>query len=118
MKKRKKINYVCKLCGWIGPSKTFRRGTREDEFWLWAICTISMFAFWPIIIVPLVFSIYKFKTKYKGCECCRGHNLIPAHSIEGRRIIGNFEREHESIRAVCSVEIGQEVADTRRDMQN
>ena len=109
MAKRRKIDYVCKMCGYVGPSRMYRTGYRYDEVYFWAACFYLSIAYSIFIIIgPLIYSIHKYKTKYEACDSCRSRGLVPAHSKEGREIIENFEDQYASIKAVCSMQVGFE----------
>jgi len=111
VRKRKKTEYVCGLCGWVGPSKMYRRGNRYEEVYLWAACLPFTYVFFPALLIPIIYSIYRYRTKYEACEACRCRKLVPARSTEGREIIQNFENQCASIKAACSIQNSYEKAD-------
>jgi hypothetical protein len=73
--------YICQTCRRMCYPKTTTRGDILVEFVLW----------WMMILPGLIYSIWRWISRYKGCGYCGGASLVPVAqsgkrmALEGKR---------------------------------
>jgi hypothetical protein len=68
---------LCTSCGYVGETKTTTKGSIDTEIILW-------FCF---LIPGLIYSIWRFRSRYEECPICDQATIIPADSPEALQII-------------------------------
>ena len=68
---------LCTSCGYIGETETITKGSTDTEIILW-------FCF---LIPGLIYSIWRFRSRYEECPICDQATIIPADSPEAQQII-------------------------------
>jgi rubredoxin len=72
-----KKEFVCTSCGYVGFPKREKRGS-----------ILISIVLWIFFIVPgLIYSIWRFASKYDACPQCKSKNIIPANSPFGLKMI-------------------------------
>lgn len=72
-----KKEFVCTSCGYVGYPKKEKRGS-----------ILISIVLWIFFIVPgLIYSIWRFVSKYDVCPQCKSKNIIPADSPFGSKMI-------------------------------
>ena len=81
--------FVCPACGYVGKPKSMAKGSMVLELLLWLLGLILAIIGLPIVLlVALIYSIWRVTTKFKGCPMCKTAAMIPADSPMGRKLIG------------------------------
>ena len=72
--------FVCSNCGFVGKPKKKVKGSLLLEIVLWLL----------LIVPGIVYSFWRFTSKYKACPTCGAANLIPADSPKGKQLASQF----------------------------
>ncbi|RFC35604.1 MAG: hypothetical protein DID92_2727743986 [Candidatus Nitrotoga sp. SPKER] len=68
---------LCTSCGYIGETKIATKGSTDTEIILW-------FCF---LIPGLIYSIWRFRSRYEECPMCDQATIIRADSPQAQQII-------------------------------
>lgn len=78
--------YVCTNCGEIGKPKTLVKGNLAIEILIW------VFFWWTLLIVPLVYSIWRLTSKQMVCPRCNQGSMIPVDTLRGKQLADEFKK--------------------------
>ena len=74
---------ICKTCGNVGKPKMVTKGSILIEIVLW-LC---------FILPGLIYSIWRFTSKYEACKKCNSTDLVPKDSPIGKKLLKDFNQE-------------------------
>lgn len=77
---------ICTKCGYYGKETKHSSGTFLLEIMLWIV---GLFL-WPLLIIALLYSLWRFGFKKKVCPKCREASMIPADTPVGQELIQKF----------------------------
>lgn len=76
----------CMKCGITGKTKRVVKGSFIVELGLWVFfgfaTLITLGLAMPLLLIPLIYSIWRLAGAYQGCGNCRNREVIPAESWE------------------------------------
>lgn len=71
----------CPICGTVGTSKKYTKGTLGLEVLLW-LC---------FLVPGVLYSVWRLTSRYRGCPSCKAPNMIPADSPKAREALSKRE---------------------------
>lgn len=74
---------ICSTCGHLGIPLSEARGSFALEVCLWLVGLIV----WPLLIVALIHTLWRFFARRAACPKCGGHTLLPIDSPIGRTLV-------------------------------
>lgn len=81
-------DHVCIACGHVGGPKKIANGSFAIEIIIWVIfIAIAASTSLLILIAPLAYSLSRTFNKKLVCELCKGTQIIPADSPNGKALI-------------------------------
>lgn len=81
-------DHVCMACGHIGEPKKLANGSFAVEIIIWAVfIVIAASTSFLILIAPLAYSLSRTFNKKLVCGLCKGQQIIPADSPNGKETI-------------------------------
>lgn len=87
---------ICPHCGHSGASKTHVKGSILFEVSLWILFVIPMLALsfrsgTPLLlVVPLIFSMWRLTTRQQVCSVCIQPGMIPISSPIGKELANKY----------------------------
>ena len=79
----KQGDFVCTTCGYIGDPITMTPGSFLVELVLWLL----------MIAPGLIYTVWRFSGRYKGCPSCKKATMIPVSSPFGQKIVTNHDQD-------------------------
>lgn len=82
---------VCRDCGHNARPISKARGYLSVEIMLWltGFCTILFGIGLVLLVIALIYSVWRLFSREKVCEKCRGTNIIPEDTPNGQQLLGN-----------------------------
>lgn len=78
---------ICGTCGHLGEPESRAVGSFWIELGLWLVGLIV----WPLLIVALLHTLWRFVGRHKGCAKCGSDTLLPVDSPIGRSLVASTQ---------------------------
>jgi hypothetical protein len=75
-------DFICRLCGHIGPRELNKKGKLSIEIILWLL----------LILPGLIYSIWRRTGRFFACKECGTHHIVPLSSPLGREALAGKQR--------------------------
>lgn len=84
--------WVCKACGHKGSPKKVARGMFiiEVSLWFFGLATLIFGIGVVILIIALIYSLWRMGRRQTVCASCRSAEVIPAASPMGRQLVAQL----------------------------
>jgi len=81
-------DHICTACGHVGEPKKIANGSFAVEIIIWTVfIAIAASTSFLILIAPLAYSLSRTFNKKLVCGLCKGTQIIPADSPNGKTLI-------------------------------
>jgi len=88
--------FVCINCEQPTSKLTKYKSSFAIEIALWLFGFIFCIAAgWFVLIIPILFTVYRTFFTSRACEHCGSTNLIPMNSVKGKKIMTEYIRQQE-----------------------
>lgn len=78
--------FICTQCGTTGKPKTITKGNIFVEAFLWLFGLAFCWFFLISLVFPIVYSIWRHLSRFKGCPECQG-NMIGTDTPIGKKLM-------------------------------
>lgn len=94
--------YVCKSCGYVGKTKKKLSGSS----WITLILVIVGILFLPVLVIAVIYSIWRHSTARRQCPECESFSIIPRNSLVAERIIlNNIASSKKGLKSVRNIKV-------------
>jgi hypothetical protein len=74
---------ICTTCGYVGFPKSYIKGNLGTELLLWCF----------FIVPGMIYSVWRFTTRYHGCPICKNATMIPIETPMGQKLLKELYKQ-------------------------
>lgn len=80
---------VCLECGTLAPARVKFLGGLAAEIaaWLIALVAAALSGWWPLLVLPLAFSLARQVHRKRVCSACGSSRLVPPETPVAQRLV-------------------------------
>lgn len=80
-------NFVCTTCGYVGKPRNKVKGSFVAEIVLWLLGIGSLLIFPPLVLIPIVYSLWRLLARTRVCKKCENTMVIPTDTPRGKELL-------------------------------
>jgi len=86
---------ICSTCGTVAKPKKHTGGSFLSELVLWGIFLFLSAFFLPLILAPIIYTLWRQSTQKKVCPSCNAPNMISLDSPLGCKLQEQYDTDIE-----------------------